>query len=144
MVANPRSELASGITEGHCNGLRASYPSANLERSASFRESIDSRALFSVGSNRITSQVSPAEIPPPAQTLILDFISLGDQKYPRAGELRRAVGISLEDHSFSAIQSKNLTPAATEELKRFKSSIVEANSKARSIPVYPVFCIISI
>ncbi|CAA6668505.1 unnamed protein product [Spirodela intermedia] len=138
MVGNPRSELASSITEGSsltaafCNGQRGSYSGASLERSGSFRESIDSRVLSSgAGGNRTTSPVTAAEIPSPSQFLILDFLSLGDQKYSRAGELRRVIGVSPEDHSFGIVQSKPLTPAAAEELKRFKASVSETTSKAR-------------
>lgn len=145
MVGNPRSELASSITEGSsltaafCNGQRGSYSGASLERSGSFRESIDSRVLSSgVGGNKTISPVTSAETPSPSQVLILDFLSLGDQKYPRAGELRRVIGVSLEDHSFGVVQSKPLTPAAAEELKRFKASVSETTSKARSIPFGPV------
>ncbi|XP_078447509.1 uncharacterized protein LOC144716270 isoform X2 [Wolffia australiana] len=134
MVGNSRSELATGsldgpsLTAGYCNGLRGSFSGASLERSGSFRET----ALNSVGAgNRTASPASPAEIPPPSHFLSLDLLSVGDQKFPRSTELRRAIGVSVEDHSLGAVQSRTQTPAAAEELKRFKFSVVETSSKAR-------------
>ncbi|KAB2012684.1 hypothetical protein ES319_D09G107600v1 [Gossypium barbadense] len=78
----------------------------------------------------------PSDIPPLPQCLPLEPITLGSQKYTRAGELSRVLGIPLrsstsEDHSFGVSHSKLSPPLATEELKNFKESVQDASRKAR-------------
>ncbi|KAK8279517.1 hypothetical protein V6Z12_D09G116700 [Gossypium hirsutum] len=78
----------------------------------------------------------PSDIPPLPQCLPLEPITLGSQKYTRAGELSRVLGIPLrsstsEDHSFGVSHSKLSPPVATEELKNFKESVQDASRKAR-------------
>ncbi|KAJ3671337.1 hypothetical protein LUZ60_007416 [Juncus effusus] len=95
-----------------------------MERSSSFREASETnnRASRSVQSS------SSTEMPALSQYLSLEPVSLlGEQhKYSRSGELRRVLGVSLEDHSFA--QSKQPIP---DELKRFKASLADSSSKAR-------------
>ncbi|MBA0650576.1 hypothetical protein Goklo_017979 [Gossypium klotzschianum] len=81
----------------------------------------------------------PSDIPPLPQCLPLEPITLGSQKYTRAGELSRVLGIPLrsstsEDHSFGVSHSKLPPPVATEELKNFKESVQDASRKARYSP----------
>lgn len=85
----------------------------------------------------------PSDIPPLPQCLPLEPITLGSQKYTRAGELSRVLGIPLrsstsEDHSFGVSHSKLSPPVATEELKNFKESVQDASRKARYSPF--LFC----
>lgn len=138
MAANSRSDLASGspevsfFTSAYLNGQRGSYPGASFERSGSFRESIDNRVPpSSVGATRSPAQMPAIEIPSPSNYLTTVQLSLGDQKYTRAGELRRVVGVSPDEHTLRGIQCKALTPAAAEELKRFKASVLETAARAR-------------
>ncbi|MQM03107.1 hypothetical protein Taro_035881 [Colocasia esculenta] len=137
MTGNSRSELASSSPEGssftaaYPNGQRGSHTGASLEKSGCFRENIDNRVLPSgAGAARSPASISAMELPPPAQCLMLEPILLGD-KYNRAGELRRVLGISLEEHSFGAIQCKPLSPAAAEEMKRIKASVLDTTARAR-------------
>ncbi|KAJ4720590.1 Spectrin beta chain, brain [Melia azedarach] len=106
-----------------------------LDRSGSFREGSESR-MFSSATNMSRGMVtSVGDVPPLSQCLILDLITMGDQKYTRSGELRRVLGIpsgtSTEENSFGAAHSKPPPPVATEELRRFKASVIDASMKAR-------------
>ncbi|GMG99480.1 hypothetical protein Nepgr_001320 [Nepenthes gracilis] len=139
MAANVKFDLSSGSPDelgyvgNYPNGQRGNYPGANLDRSGSFRESSDGRN-FSFGSS--TSKGNPAsmmDLPPFSHCLMLEPITVGDPKC--SVELRRALGVSLtsvpEDNSFGAAHSKPPLTIATDELKRFKESVLEACSKAR-------------
>ncbi|GLT63866.1 hypothetical protein SLA2020_363980 [Shorea laevis] len=78
---------------------------------------------------------SSSDIPPLCQCLSLDPITLGNQKYTRSGELRRALGVppatTQEDHSFGVAHFKLTAPVATEELKHFEESVQDSSRKAR-------------
>ncbi|OVA06005.1 hypothetical protein BVC80_1707g111 [Macleaya cordata] len=139
MAGSTRFELASGNNEGSAfpatypNGQRGNYSGANLDRSGSFRDGIENRLLGSgPGSSRGNTPLS-AEVPHLSQFLTLELITMGDQKFTRSGELRRVLGVSLgstsEDH-FGAAHSKT-PPIASEELKRFKASVLDTSNKAR-------------
>ncbi|KAF2302612.1 hypothetical protein GH714_040186 [Hevea brasiliensis] len=123
-----------GFTGSYPNGQRSNYSNATLDRSGSFREGIESRVLGSGPSTPRGSALSDMALL--SHCLLLDPITMGDQKYTRSGELRRALGISLgnaaEDNSFGAAHSKPPPPLATGELKRFKASVSEATLKARA------------
>lgn len=70
-----------------------------------------------------------------SQSLILEPIIMGDQKYPRSVELRRilefSVGSSLEDNPFGAAHLKTSPPVVVKELKRFRASVADTRVKAR-------------
>lgn len=142
MAGNTKFELSSASPEdsvlsgSYSNGPRGNYPGPSLDRSGSFREGIESRT-FSCGTGTSKlNNTAVADLPPLSQVLNLEPISMGDQKYTRAGELRRALGISLtnvsEDNSFGAAHSKPPPTLATDELKRFRASVHEGCMKARS------------
>ncbi|CAK7325235.1 unnamed protein product [Dovyalis caffra] len=121
MAGNARYELSSaspeelGFTGSYSNGPRGSYPSASFDRSGSFRESSESR-MFSSGASTPRASASPARsMAPLTQYLSLDPVTMGDQKYTRTGELRRAFGLTLG-----------------KELKRIKAGVSDDNRKARS------------
>lgn len=91
-----------------------------------------------LGSRSPSSQGSvtlPSDIPALPQCLPVDPITLGNQKNPRSGELRRVLGVPYgsmtEDHSFGVSQLKPPPPVATEELKHFKESVHDSTRKAR-------------
>ncbi|XP_044483678.1 uncharacterized protein LOC123209625 [Mangifera indica] len=92
-----------------------------------------------LGSGNPSSRGSAA-LPPDMsslpQYLPLDPITLGSQRYPRSGELRRVLGVPYgsmsQDHSFGVSQQKpSPPPVATEELKHFKESVQDSTRKAR-------------
>ncbi|GAB4855166.1 hypothetical protein Ancab_023792 [Ancistrocladus abbreviatus] len=139
MAGNVKFELSSdspedlGFLASYPSGQRANYPS--LDRSGSFREGSDGRPFSSRTSTKANAAVM-VDLPPLSQCLLLEPITLGDQKYTRSGELRRALGFSLgsfsDDNSFGAGHSKPPLMPATDELKRFKTSVEDACIKARS------------
>ncbi|XP_054790449.1 uncharacterized protein LOC129295879 isoform X1 [Prosopis cineraria] len=116
-------------------GQRGNLTSGSLERSGSFREGNEGRMFISGASMFRGNCTSAWDLPPLSQCLMLDPINMGDQKHIRSGELKKALGIScgstLEDCSFGASNLKPSSPVATEDLKRFKASVVEASVKAR-------------
>ncbi|XP_068661805.1 uncharacterized protein [Aristolochia californica] len=140
MAGSTRFELASGSPEGstftatYANGQRANYGSTALDRSGSFRESIDNRMLTS-GSSTSRGGGTSMEMPPLTQYLTLEMFTLSDQKFPCSGELRRILGASLgvtsEDHPFGTALLKPLSPVVTEELKRFRMGLLETSIKAK-------------
>ncbi|XP_018675461.2 uncharacterized protein LOC103968352 isoform X2 [Musa acuminata AAA Group] len=137
MAGSSRAESASSSMDGpnfaataHHNAQRGAYSGSVLERSGSFRESSENRALVpGPGTSRNTS-FSP-EIPSLSQYLPLEPFLMSEQKFSRSGELRRVLGVTVEDHSFGSAQFKPLLPIASEELKRFKASILESSTRAR-------------
>ncbi|THG08854.1 hypothetical protein TEA_017880 [Camellia sinensis var. sinensis] len=139
MAGNARFESTSGSPElgfvgNYPNGPRGSYPGLSLDRSGSFREGGESRVF---GSGTGISRASGGNLPPLSQCLMLEPIIMGDQKYTRSGELelRRVLNISVgsasEENSFGVAHSRPTPLVATEELKRYKESILDANNKAR-------------
>ncbi|XP_059433705.1 uncharacterized protein LOC132166876 isoform X4 [Corylus avellana] len=139
MAENVRFESCSASPEeyafmgSYTNVQRGSYTGVSLDRSGSFREDGETRVFGSTMSSR-GSAMSTADLPPLSECLMLDPITMGDQKYTRSGELRRVFGISygstVEDNIFGAAHSKSLPPVAIEELKRFKATVRDASIKA--------------
>lgn len=128
--ASPDSSFAGNFN----NGQRGNYSGPTLDRSGG----TDTR-MFGYG--KVTSRMSgtgTGEMPPLSQCLTLDPISMGDQKYPRSGELRRVLGISvgstLEDNAFGATHLKTSPPVSTEEVKRLRANLADTCGKARYSP----------
>ncbi|KAF6172110.1 hypothetical protein GIB67_029528 [Kingdonia uniflora] len=121
MAGGTRSELAnespdsSVIGSAYSNGQRGSYSGGSLDKSGSFRDG--------------------GELSPLSQFVALEPVTMGDLKFTRAGELRRVLGVSIgsstEDHSFGATHSKIPPPITSEEVKRFKASVLDTSNKAR-------------
>ncbi|KAL8166714.1 hypothetical protein V2J09_008213 [Rumex salicifolius] len=139
MSGNMKCELSSGSPQdsgfagSYVNGSRGAHQAANLDRIGSFRENISGR-VFSSGAS--ISKGKAGDLPPISQCLSLDPITLGDQKYTRNGELRRALGYSFgsasEENSIGAAHSKPAPVLGVDDLKRFRASIQDGNDKARS------------
>ncbi|KAL5735172.1 hypothetical protein ACOSP7_033033 [Xanthoceras sorbifolium] len=127
--ASPEDLAFSG---GYPNGQRGNY---SFDRSGSFREGSEGRMYGSASSMSRGIVTSTGDVSSVLQCLTLDPITMGDQKFTRLGELRRVLGISFgttsEDNSFGAAHSKPTPPVASEELKRFKSSVSDSINKAR-------------
>ncbi|XP_015577676.1 uncharacterized protein LOC8271907 isoform X2 [Ricinus communis] len=93
--------------------------------------------MLSSGNNNLSrgSAAISSDLPPLTQCLPLEQITLGNQKYTRCGELRRALGVPLgsasEDYSFGVSHPKPQSLAGTEELKHFKESVQDTSRKAR-------------
>ncbi|XP_058204443.1 uncharacterized protein LOC131318578 isoform X2 [Rhododendron vialii] len=124
-----------GFAANYPNEPRGNYSVPSLGRSGSFREGNESR-LFSSGADmsRVSGTMN-GKLPPLSQCLMLETITMSDHKYTRSGELRRILGISVgsasEENCFGAPLSRPSRLMAMEELKRYKESIIDSNSKAR-------------
>ncbi|XP_060184209.1 uncharacterized protein LOC132613929 isoform X1 [Lycium barbarum] len=139
MAGNGRFNLTSassdsGFVGNYTNGPKGSYTGATMDRSGSFRESSDTRIFGSgKGASRGTGAVV-GDLPSLSQCLMLEPIVMGDQKYPRSGELRRMLGFTVgstsEDNSFGAAHLKSSLHVSMEELKRFRDSVAETCNKA--------------
>ncbi|XP_058087160.1 uncharacterized protein LOC131234357 [Magnolia sinica] len=140
MTGSTRFDFASSSPEGSAfastypNGQRGSYSGASLDRSGSFRESVENRARTS-GSSTSRGGTITVEMPPLSQSLTLEQFSLGDQKFSCQGELRRIVGISPRiapgDHAVGATLSKPLPPVMSDELRRLKANLQDTYIRAR-------------
>ncbi|KAK9170414.1 hypothetical protein Syun_002554 [Stephania yunnanensis] len=140
MAGSTRFELSASSPEGsafnssYTNVPRGNYSGANLERSGSFREGVESRNANSGQGLGKVSASSLMEMPLP-QFLALEPITMGDQKFTRTGEARRVLGFTLgsgsEDHSFGVAHLKASPLIASEELKRLKASVLDTSNKAR-------------
>ncbi|XP_030488998.2 uncharacterized protein LOC115705726 isoform X1 [Cannabis sativa] len=125
-----------GFTGSYSNVQRGGYLNASLDRSGSFRESGETRMFSSGASTPRASTALIGDLPPIAQYLTIDPITIENQRYTRLGELRRALGIisfgsTGEDNSFGAAHSKPAPSVATEELKRFKANVQDGSNKAK-------------
>lgn len=132
MAGSTRAELASSSLNGisfasvHPNGQQGNYSASNLDRSGSFRESLENRMMVSgqIGSRN-------AETIPVSQYMSLVPFPINGLRNVRSGELRRVLGISVEDHSFGSLQSKPLPPISWDELKRFRGNVEETRCRAK-------------
>lgn len=120
----------------HPNVQRGNHSGASLDRSGSFRESSEGR-MFNSSTSNVSRGSSPllGDMPSISQCFVLEPFLMVDQKYPKSGELRKALGIppgaSAEDGSFGANHAKLPNLVVGEELKRFKSNVVDGSTKAR-------------
>lgn len=141
MAGNARFDVSAASPEELAfkgtfpNGQRGNLMNGSLDRSASFREGNEGQMYTSGATMSRGNYTSAGDSAPVTQWLLLDPITMGDQKYTRSGELRRVLGISVgnthEDCAFGNANPKPTPPVATEELKRFKASVQEASVRAR-------------
>ncbi|KAI4352910.1 hypothetical protein L6164_007117 [Bauhinia variegata] len=141
MAGNSRFDVSAAGSEElsfkrtYPNGQRGNLTNTSLGRFGSFREGNKGRIFSSGASLFLGNPTSTGDLPPLSQYLVLDPIIMGDQKYTRSGELRRVLGISfgsaVDDCPFGASNLKPPPPVATEELRRFKASVLESSVKAR-------------
>jgi len=140
MAGNSRFDISSSSPDGsnftgYSNGPRSHFLSAsNLERSSSFRD-LESRNLMAGPNLPRGGASSHGEHLPLSQVLLLDTLSMGDQKFTRQVELRRvinaAVGSQAEDPPLGTVHVKALASLGPEELKRVRSFVAENSQKAR-------------
>lgn len=141
MAGSSRFDISSSSPDGsnftgYANGQRSHFlSSSNLERSSSFRETLESRNLMAGPNLPRGGASSHGEHLPLSQVLLLDTLSMGDQKFIRQVELRRvinaAVGSQTEDPSLGAGHAKALASLGPEELKRVRTFVAENSLKAR-------------
>ncbi|KAI3992294.1 hypothetical protein MKX01_030015 [Papaver californicum] len=119
------STLTTTTTNG---GRNYTSPSPTL----SGRGGGDVTGILSSGSTTSsrgsTTLSSVGMLPPLSQCIMLDTITLDDQKGTRSGEVRRIFGVAEEN---SVAQFKAGSPAVVEDVRRFRGSLVETSTKAR-------------
>lgn len=116
MAGSTKAESASNSFDGSNFGSGFSNGQRGiLSRSGSFRN----------------AAMSSAEIPHANQYMSLEPYGTNDLKNVRSGELRRVLGVSLEDHLVGFSHWKPPPPVSWEELKRFKGTIEENSSRAK-------------
>ncbi|KAG6480452.1 hypothetical protein ZIOFF_063952 [Zingiber officinale] len=139
MAGSTRMESTSSSMDGshgtnfppaYQNGQRGTHLPPGLERSGSFRENMENRSLFA-GPGTLRNAASSSEVPTVSQYLPLDTFSWGEQRFSRTGEIRRVLGVTVEDHTFGSAQSKPVPPIAPEDLRRLKGSVYESSNRAR-------------
>ncbi|XP_020246907.1 uncharacterized protein LOC109824683 [Asparagus officinalis] len=136
MVGSTRAELASSGLEGSSfasafpNGQRGAYSGSHIDRLGSFRESLESRLMAS-GPMASRNAAASADVSLVTQFMSLEPFPTNELKNVRSGELRRVLGISVEDHSFGSLQSKPLPPISWDELKRFRGNVEETRCRAK-------------
>ncbi|KAL5583035.1 hypothetical protein UlMin_015477 [Ulmus minor] len=91
--------------------------------------------MLGTGNNlsRGSATALPPDVPPLQQCLPLEPIALSNPKYPRPGELRRALGVSStsEDHSFGVSHLKPPARVGKDELKHIKETVQNGSRNAR-------------
>ncbi|KAH6802979.1 hypothetical protein C2S51_034425 [Perilla frutescens var. frutescens] len=139
MAGNARFELSSaspdsGFAGNYQNGQRG-YSASTLDRSTSFRDSMEGRNFASGKANSRGSATSSGDVTTLSQCLMFEQIVI-DPKYARSSDVRRVLGFSVggssEDNSFGTANVKNPSPAAIEELKRLRANVAESCGKASS------------
>ncbi|RZC76210.1 hypothetical protein C5167_000312 [Papaver somniferum] len=76
-----------------------------------------------------TTLSSVGLLPPLSQCIMLETITLDDQKGTRSGELKRIFNVA--DENSTTAQFKVGSPAMVEDVRRFRGSLVETSTKAR-------------
>ncbi|KAK4761229.1 hypothetical protein SAY87_006122 [Trapa incisa] len=132
--SSPANTEELGLGGTHQNVQRASHSGASLNKSGSFREGSEGRIIYASTFSRGSSPLF-VDVYLVSQCLILEPFPMVDQKYPKIGELKKALGIPLGtsagDGNFGANHAKFPQQVILEELKRFRSSVVDVSTKAR-------------
>ncbi|CAA0814375.1 Unknown protein [Striga hermonthica] len=134
MGGNTRFELTSASPETSYYEGQRGYSTPTLDRSTSFRESVDNKYVASGKANSRGTVSTSGDVTTLSQCLMLEPIAINDQKHARSGDLRRVLGFSVgsnsEDNSFGAAHLKNSSPGAVDELKRLRASVADTCVKA--------------
>ncbi|KAK4750274.1 hypothetical protein SAY87_027723 [Trapa incisa] len=143
MAGNARFESSPANVDdltfvgSHSNVQKGNHSGASLDRSGSFRETSEGR-MFNSSTSNLSRGSSPflGDMPSISQYLVLEPFVMVDQKYPKSSELRKLLGIppgiSAEGGSSGANHTKLPHLVVGEELRRFKSNVVNASVKART------------
>ncbi|KAJ9551270.1 hypothetical protein OSB04_015315 [Centaurea solstitialis] len=119
----------------YTSGKRGSHTASSMERSTSFRESMDNPILSSLPSmSRSTINVSQGDVTNFFQCLRFDLKSMAaEYKCNRHGDFKRLANAALcaSDDSPSGSLKGKLPSSSPEDLKRFKVGLRESTIKAR-------------
>ncbi|XP_057968447.1 uncharacterized protein LOC131157978 [Malania oleifera] len=139
MAASSKFDLSSGSPDRplYASGQRGPFAAASLDRSGSFRESMDNPILSALPSmSRSSSSVVQGDVTNFFQYLRFDpKLMAADHKVHRPGDLKRhissALGVSPDDSPSTSSKGKLLPSPVPEELKRAKAGLRDSSNKAR-------------
>ncbi|KAH1131880.1 hypothetical protein J1N35_003258 [Gossypium stocksii] len=121
----------------YTSGQRGAHLAAQLDRSGSFRETLDNQIQSSLASmSRSTSLVAQGDVSNFFQCLRFDpKVVAADHKSSRQGDFKRhinaALGISTDEAPTLSSKGKLLPSPIPEEIKRVKTGLRDCSVKAR-------------
>ncbi|XWS72213.1 hypothetical protein CRYUN_Cryun02cG0020800 [Craigia yunnanensis] len=139
MATSSKFDLSSGSPDRplFTSGQRGAHLAAQLDRSSSFRETMENQILSSLPSiSRSSSVVAQGDVSNFFQCLRFDpKVVAADHKSSRQGEFKRhiniALGISVDESPTVLSKGKLLPSPIPEEIKRVKAGLRDCSVKAR-------------
>ncbi|KAL5768575.1 hypothetical protein ACOSQ2_015358 [Xanthoceras sorbifolium] len=139
MAMSSKFDPSSGSPDRplYTSGQRGSHLTASMDRSGSFRESMENPILSSLPNNsRGSSAVTQGDVSSFLQCLRFDpKVVAAEHKCNRQGDFKRhmniALGFSADDSPTGLSKGKILSSPVPEEIKRVKTGLRESNVKAR-------------
>ncbi|CAK7352546.1 unnamed protein product [Dovyalis caffra] len=138
MAMSSKFDLSSDSPDRpiYTSGQRGSHLAAQMDRSSSFRESMENPILSSLPNmTRSSAVVAQGDLVSFFQCLRFDLkVVAADHKSSRQGDFKRhmnaALGISSDDSPGSS-KGKVVSPPSPEEIKRVKAGLRESSVKCR-------------
>ncbi|XP_012443568.2 uncharacterized protein LOC105768266 isoform X1 [Gossypium raimondii] len=139
MAMSSKFDLSSGSPDRplYTSGQRGAYLAAQLDRSGSFRETMENQILPSLsGMSRSGSVVAQEDVSNFFQCLRFNpKVVASDHKSSRQGDFKRhinvALGISADESPTVLSKGKLLPSPIPEEIKRLKAGLRDSSVKAR-------------
>ncbi|KAL8160885.1 hypothetical protein V2J09_012374 [Rumex salicifolius] len=137
MATSSKFDLSAGSERpSYPSGPRGLYGGTSLDRSGSFRESMDNQILSSLPSmSRSNFRVTQGDVQSYFECLHFDPECVGSEKFQRLGELKKIANVIsgiLQDGSASgSIKEKLLSSISHEDVKKAKASLQESCDQAR-------------
>lgn len=138
MASSSKFDLSSSSPDRplYTSGQRGSYTATSLDRSGSFRDSMENPILSSLPSmSRSSSSVTQVDWMNFFQSLPFDpKVVAPDPKHHRQADHKRlvsALGISSDDSPSGSSKGKLLPSPQPDELKQYKAGLRESSLKAR-------------
>ncbi|TYH65992.1 hypothetical protein ES332_D06G093100v1 [Gossypium tomentosum] len=139
MAMSSKSDLSSGSPDRplYTSGQRGALLAAQLDRSGSFRETMENQILSSLPSmSRSSSVAAQGDVSSFFQCLRFDpKVVAADHKSNRQGDFKRhinvALGISADESTTMLSKGKLLPSPIPEEIKRVKTGLRDCSVKAR-------------
>ncbi|KAK2645301.1 hypothetical protein Ddye_020496 [Dipteronia dyeriana] len=139
MAMSSKFDPSSGSPDRplYTSGQRGSHLTASMDRSGSFRESMENPILSSLPNNsRGSSAVTQGDVSSFLQCLRFDpKVVAAEHKSNRQGDFKRhmniALGFSADDSPSGLLKGKILSSPVPEEIKKVKLGLHQSNIKAR-------------
>ncbi|KAF8036534.1 hypothetical protein BT93_C2303 [Corymbia citriodora subsp. variegata] len=128
MASSSKFDLSSSSPDRslYGSGSRGSHIATPMERSGSFRESMEN----STSTSRSSSSIAPAEVMNFLQRLPPKLMA-ADHRSNKQGDLKRGVSVALGFSADDAPASISKGKPSLEELKRIRNGLRETSNKAR-------------